>query len=466
MTPLLAAIGVYIAAQLAIGVWVSRRIRTEDDYLLAGRRLGYGLATFSLFATWFGAETCVSAAGQVYDEGLTLHTTEPYAYGVCFLIAGFAFAGPLWRRKLTTIADLFRERFSPGVERLAALLLIPTSVFWAGAQIRAFGHVLASASELESATAIAIAAGVVIVYTSFGGLLADAITDVVQGVALIVGLGILLSAVAGDLGGPSAAVERITEAGIALRPEGAGSWLATAEAWAVPILGSLVAQEMIARMSASRSAAVASRSTLAAGLGYVAIGSIPIALGLAARVLALDAGDSEQVLPQLALAHLSSLGYVLFAGALVSAILSTVDSTLLVASSLFSHNVVLPTRPRTSERSKVRLARAGVVAFGLAAFLLALASDSVAALVEAANAFGSAGALVALAFGLFTRFGGAASAYAALAAGTLAYVAAAGLNARAAPAVAFECPYLASLAAALAAYAAFAAAGKRAPQRS
>ena len=47
----------YVVLQLVVGLLVSRRIANEEDYLLAGRRLGSGLATFSFFATWFGAET-------------------------------------------------------------------------------------------------------------------------------------------------------------------------------------------------------------------------------------------------------------------------------------------------------------------------------------------------------------------------------------------------------------------------
>ena len=65
MNATLLAILAYVLAQLGIGWWVARRIRTEDDYLVAGRSLGYGLAIFTIFATWFGAETCVSAAGAI-----------------------------------------------------------------------------------------------------------------------------------------------------------------------------------------------------------------------------------------------------------------------------------------------------------------------------------------------------------------------------------------------------------------
>ena len=161
MNPVLVGVAIYVAAQFALGMWVSRKIATEDDYFVAGRRLGMGLSTFSIFATWFGAETCVGAAGAIYADGLSRTSVEPFAYGVCLLIMGVVFAAPFWRAKVTTIADLFRNRFSPSVERFAALLLIPTSVLWAAAQIHAFGEVLSEASQLAPVIGITIPPAVV-----------------------------------------------------------------------------------------------------------------------------------------------------------------------------------------------------------------------------------------------------------------------------------------------------------------
>lgn len=448
MSPLLLGVLAYIGLQLAIGAWVSRRIADDTDYLLAGRSLGYGLASFSIFATWFGAETCLGAAGQVYGEGLSIGTTEPFAYGLCLILLGLVFAVPLWRRQLTTLADLFRTRFSPGVERVAALLMIPTSALWAAAQIRAFGHVLASASALEVEFGIAIAATVVIVYTAMGGLLADAITDVVQGVALLIGLAVMLVLIVAQLGGAEAALA-VIETGQAARAPIDAPLFDVLEAWAVPILGSVVAQELVVRVSATRAPEVARRSALGAGVAYIAVGSIPVALGLLGAHLLPGLGDGEQVLPRLAQQFLPTWGYVLFSGALVSAILSTVDSTLLVCSSLFSHNLVLPLRPGLDERTRLRLARGGVVAFGIAATVVALLGDSVSALVHEASALGSAGLLVAVVFGLFTRFGGPAAATTALIGGAVSYVGAV--------AIGLDHPYLTSLGVAFAGYAAFAA---------
>ncbi|MBI3171808.1 MAG: hypothetical protein HYZ32_04350, partial [Hydrocarboniphaga effusa] len=61
MNIILTSVFAYIALQLAIAFWFSRKNRNEEDYLLAGRSLGPWMATFTVFATWFGAETCIGA---------------------------------------------------------------------------------------------------------------------------------------------------------------------------------------------------------------------------------------------------------------------------------------------------------------------------------------------------------------------------------------------------------------------
>jgi len=445
VTPTLAALCTYMLVQLGIGVWVSRRIRTEDDYFLAGRQLGYPLAIFSIFATWFGAETIVGSAGRASREGVSLSSAEPFGYGLCLILMGLVFAGPLWRRKLTTLADLFRTRYSTGVERLAAVILIPSSILWAAAQVRAFGYVLTIGSSLDVTAAVAIAAGFTILYTAFGGLLADAITDLIQGVLLVVGLMVVLVAVVVHLGGVDAAATAVLGSDrIRLAGTGGASVMDVLEAWAIPVCGSVVATELVSRVIATRSPQVARRSAFAAGGLYLAVGLIPVFIGLVGAGIVPELQDAEQLVPATARQLLPTLLYAVFAGGLISAILSTVDSTLLVSAGLLSHNLVVPLLGATEERTKVRVARLGVLVFGIIAYVLALHAEGVFALVEQASAFGSAGALVTIVFGLFTTVGGARTAGATLLVGVVAYVG--GLVA------ALPHPFLTSLAAALATF--------------
>jgi Na+/proline symporter len=146
---------------------------------------------------------------------------------------------------------------------------------------------------------------------------------------------------------------------------------------------------------------------------------MPVGLGLVSFHRLPDLHEPEQLLSLLAQKHLSLPLQVLFLGALVSAILSTVDSTLLAAAALASHNLIVPLRKTMGEAAKVNLARVGVLIGGGVALVLALQSDSIHELVQSASSFGSAGIFVVTVIGLFTRFGGPIAALSAMISGVV-----------------------------------------------
>jgi Na+/proline symporter len=325
---------------------------------------------------------------------------------------GFIFSKVLWNRKITTIPDLFHKRFSPNVERVAALIMIPSSIIWAGAQVRAFGQIISSTSDISFFYGVTAAALVVLVYTVCGGLLADAYNDLIQGIAVIVGLGILLFVIVQGLGGIGPALETINPERLKLgTPEGnTRSFLGNLEFWLVPIMGSVMVQELVGRVVASRSSAVAFNSCFRAGIIYFIVGMIPVLIGLFGVAFLPNLKEPEMIMPLLAKTHLSPVGYVIFVGALVSAILSTVDSTLLSVSALVSHNLILPTMNNLSERKKVIIARSGVLVSGIIAYGIAFTSDSIVGLVELASSLGGPSILVMTSIALFVKKGNATNA--------------------------------------------------------
>jgi SSS family transporter len=412
----------YLAAQFALGYYISTRIKTEDDYLIGGRSLGMGLATFSIFATWFGAETCIGAAGRVYSEGLSGGTHDPFGYGLCILLMGVFIAVPVWKLKLTTLGDLFRLRYNGVVEQTASIIMIPTSLLWAAAQIRASGQILAAISGMDITVMITLAALFIIAYTFLGGLLADVWTDLIQGVALIAGL--LMLAIFLWLGDGYQLWQAIPSDRLQVI-SGDSKWLDMLEDWSVPVLGSLVAAELVTRAIASRTARIARNAALLAFFVYVTMGIIPVFIGLIGPQQIPGLEHGEQILPLLAEKYLPQLLYVLFIGALLSAIISTVDSALLTCGSLTSHNIILPLfrqRGMISESLKVLLARRSVVVYGVIAYVMALYAEGVYHLVEEASSFGSAGLVVVIIFALYQKSGSPIAAMSSLIGGVGSYI--------------------------------------------
>jgi solute:Na+ symporter, SSS family len=410
----------YVALQLVISFIVMRRLKNETDYLLAGRKLSVPLGAMSVFATWFGAETCIGAAGAIYENGFAGARLDPFGYSACMFLMGFFFARKLWSLKLITLGDFFARRFGSGVEKLAVTLMIPASVIWASAQILAFGHVLSAASSLVLELSIAFAAVMVIAYTALGGFLADVISDFIQGIVLIIGLLVLLVVVCMNLPAPDVIQAGFSIERIQFRQE-SETWFAVINDWSIPIIGSLFTAEIITRVLASRSADTARKSVLFGASLYVMVGLIPVFLGMIGPQLIPNLVDGEQLLPLLAETYLPTVLYVVFAGALMSAILSTVDSSLLAAGSLASHNVILPLLPVQSDSNKVKVSRLTVAVFGLIAYGLALSADSVMGLVEEASAFGSAGIFTCCLMGLIQQRGGRVTATTSMLVGIISY---------------------------------------------
>ncbi len=438
----------YVLVQFVIGALASRHMSSEKDYILAGRSLGPGLVTFSVFASFFGAEAVVASAGAVYEKGLAGAWVDPFGYALALFAVGFALAGQLWSRGLTTFADLFRQRYSPGVEKLVVLMLLPGSIFWAAAQIRAFGQVIGANSTLSLAVGITLAAVLVGAYSVVGGLLADSVTDVIQGLAVIIGLVVLAAMILASIGGLGAVSARIEPARLNVAGEH-GFGLKMLEEIAIPVCGTIVSVELISRFLGARSGAVAVGGTLGGAGIYIAIGVIPVMLGLIGPSLLPNVKDAEQIVPKLAETYMPRSLHIMFVGAIVSAILSTVHSALHAPASQVSHNIVVPLMPRISSMGKLWAVRLTVMALSLVAYLLALGAERIHDLVETASAFGSAGVFVTTMFALYTRLGGPLSAYAAMGAGM-------GVWLVARFAFGFEAPYLLALACATSGYVAMA----------
>jgi SSS family transporter len=409
---LLAIIG-YILIQLIIGSIAFRKIKTETDYLLAGRSLGVGMASFSLFATWFGAETCMGAAGAIYQFGLSGGRADPFGFGLCLFLMGAFFAKSLYKNNYVTLGDFMKERYGVIVEKMIVFLLIPSSLIWASAQVRAFGQILSSVSSLTSGEGICLATAIVLVYTLLGGLMADVITDLLQGVVLVIGLFILVYLIGNELDFSIIKSSGVLSAErLSLFSGDDATFLDKIEKWAVPICGSIFSQEIISRLFASKDMKTAVRASYLSAFIYFVVGSIPVLIGLFGPSILPNISDPEKLLPLLAENFLPTWGYIIFVGALVSAILSTVDSTLLASASLLSHNIILKSdffkgllnqRPR--EKSVVFMTRMTVAVFAVIAFLFAYHSSGIYALVELAASFGTSGVFIVAVMGLKTNLG-------------------------------------------------------------
>lgn len=414
------ALAAYIILQFAIALWASRFVNSEADYFVAGRRFGLLMVGVSVFATWFGAETVMGASGAIAEEGLAGGRADPFGYTICLIGMALFLAYKLRDAGVMTFPDFFEQRFGARAEVTAAILTIPTSIIWASAQLLAMGQIISETAVISLNIALFGGAVLIIAYTTIGGLLGDAMTDMVQGAVMMVGLTILLITilVSGDFSFGQITVDQLDL--FTYDEEGTReSWLSALDTWMVPILGSLVAQEAISRFLGAKTASIARKGCFLAAALYLVFGSIPLMIGLLGHSAGFEAGSTDSYLPELAKQYLSPVMYILLMGAIISAILSTVDTTLLAVSAIAQRNLIDPVARDLPEPRKLMLGRSLTLLAGLMAYAIAASGETIKGLVEIASSFGSAGIVVALLIGLHSGYGREKAALAALFAGAV-----------------------------------------------
>jgi Na+/proline symporter len=378
----------YVALQIALAVWVGRGARSDTDYLVAGRSLGAGAVGMSIFATWFAAESLIATSSEVAAEGIAGARAEPFAYAAGLLAVALFFAKALRKGGFITLADFLRDRFGGATESLSAAVIALSATTWSAAQLFAFAAIIDAASGIGFTPALLGATLLVMTYTLFGGLAGDVITDILQGIVIIVAICILFALMTAAAGGPAAMWAALPET--AFRPAPADeTWADTAELWLIPIIGTMVSQEAISRTLAARTPEVARTGALwGAGL-YLAAGLVPVGFGLFGPQLGLPLGEGEAYLPSLAKALFPEWLLIVFTGALVSAILSSVDSALLAVSAVVTESGYRRLRPEASDRTLLRAARTATVCAAALAAGLALTGESLRTLVLDAGAIGA-----------------------------------------------------------------------------
>ena len=181
-----------------------------------------------------------------------------------------------------------------------------------------------------------------------------------------------------------------------------GNPLAPAEMWAIPIFGTMASIELISGMLATRSAHVARDACVMGGGLYLLVGLNLVFLGLVGSIIDPNVKTGEKIVLWLVELNLPAGPYVIFAGAVVSAVLSTVDSALLASGSILSLNVIQPVGGTVVREYPLLTTRFAVAGLGLVALVIALRPGTIHDLIMRAASFGSGDLVVVTLFGLFT----------------------------------------------------------------
>ena len=168
-----------LLVSISIGLYAATKVHSAKDYVVAGRSLPLYIVTATVFATWFGSETILGTSASFLQDGLKGIVADPFGASMCLVLVGLFFARKLYRMNLLTIGDYYRQRYGRTVELLTSLAIVASYLGWVAAQITALGLVfsLLTHGSISTHDGMILGAGIVLVYTLFGGLWSVALTD-------------------------------------------------------------------------------------------------------------------------------------------------------------------------------------------------------------------------------------------------------------------------------------------------
>lgn len=394
----------YLALNLLVGWWASRRVNNTEDFVLAGRRLPLLLASMVTFATWFGSETMMGAPAEFINGGIMGVIEEPFGAGLCLILVGVFYARIFYRLNIITFCDFFRVRFGKSAEYLSAVMMIPSYFGWIAAQMIAMGVVLKAIVGLDLVVGITVSATLVMIYTMMGGMWSVSITDFMHNILLIFGLIVLIIILLTEVGGIKNVIDQ-TPKGFFRPIPIEFTPLSTAEyfaAWINVGLGSIPQQDIFQRVMASRNEKTAVRSSVIAGFMYLTIAFLPLFIALIAKDLhpELMQGDQRMIIPNMVLQYTNPAIQVLFFGALVSAILSTTSGAILAPAAVIGENLVKPLFPKLTDKQLLLVIRLSVVFVTLICIWMATFRQNIYELVGESSAVSLVSLFIPLTLGL------------------------------------------------------------------
>ncbi len=361
----------YLAVIAVIGVYALRRTRTASDYAIGGRSLSAPVAALSAGASDMSGWLLLGLPGAIFVAGI----------GEAWIVVGLAGgAWANWRltaprlRQFTehlgdalTLPQFFTRRVAaktrlPGI--IATALVLVFFTIYTAAGFVAGAKLFTTTLGLSYPLALWIGVAAVLAYTALGGFLAVSWTDFFQALLMLTAL--VTVAALGFAAMPAAAPAAVSVGALAV---------ISSLAWGLGYFGQ---PHILARFMAITEVSSTTRARRINMVWMAIASAAAVAVGLAGRGYfeAAELADPETVFIALAGATLAPwLAGIVIAG-ILAAVMSTVDSQLLVASTALIEDVARPLYPPLGDRAALTASRATVAVIALAAGLLATDPES------------------------------------------------------------------------------------------
>lgn len=376
---------VFLAVIFIVGMWSSGKLSKSDgflnDYFLGSREFGGLILAMTMVATYASASSFLGGPGAAYSIGfgwVLIAMTQVVTGYFVLLILGKKFAIVARRYNAVTLIDFLKERYKSKTVVLIAAFSIIVFLFSAmAAQWVGGAYLIQSLTGISYIGSLFIFTISVLVYVIIGGFRAVVVTDTIQGIVMVVGTLALLVAVIIAGGGLSNIFADLVSINPNLiTPFGADGDITAAYVMSYFVLvgvGVVALPQVAVRAMSYKDSKAMHRAIL---IGTIAVGIIMLGMhliGVFAHPILPGIEVADQVIPIIALEVLPPWLAGIILAAPLAAIMSTVDSLLLVVSSSVVKDVYINyMKPKASEKQVKNVSMGVTAVVGIIAFVLAI----------------------------------------------------------------------------------------------
>jgi solute:Na+ symporter, SSS family len=398
------SLGIYFIAMILIGLYAYRKTSDLTDYMLGGRGMGPSVTALSAGASDMSGWMMMGLPGAMYTSGIS---SAWIAIGLSIgAYLNYLILAPRLRtytelaNDSITIPDFLENRFSDTskiLRSVSAVVIIIFFTLYTSAGFVSGGTLFESAFGLDYRWGLFLTAGVVIIYTLFGGFLAVSLTDFVQGVIMFLALVLVPVVAFTNLGGPANVMDTVRAIDPTMMDLFKGTTflgIVSLLAWGLGYFGQphiivrFMAISTVEELKPARR--IAMGWMIISIIGALAVGLVGIAY-VQVNNVALDNPETVFIMFANILFHPYITGFLL--AAILAAIMSTISSQLLVTSSALTEDFYKAFfRREASDKELVFVGRAAVLLVALVGIVLSYTpNDTILSLVGNAWAgFGAA----------------------------------------------------------------------------
>ncbi len=394
MTITIIVVAAYLLFLLAIGAWASKKIKTVEHYIIAGRDLGFWVFAILIVASCMSGMTLLGVSGLGYIGGWPTFWEQifvPLSCALCIFLYGTKLHRVGERQGYLTLQDYFAHRFdSPKLMRgLSALAVLVVSVIYLVGQYTAISIILGWTMKIPHVYALAIGAVVVMAYVVMGGMFAVAWTTLFQGLLIVFGVVVvffpILSA-AGGLAHVNAVIARIDPNFLRLAyppvhpPYAPYAFSTPAFLFSFGLLlafGLSAAPHIVNNVLTARKVHYFKWAPFVAFAMYLVVMFMIKIVGFAARAMVAE-GTLAVANPDMSFVAavqkaLPAYIWPFFAVIVLAAVMSTTDRLMLTIGTAFGWDIYANLlRPGASDRKITRLSQIAIVIAALATAALAI----------------------------------------------------------------------------------------------